>query len=277
MYLMYIDEAGDTATPQQGGSAFLVLAGCIIHENDKLAIETRFRDIKKAYYFDPDVEIKSNFLRYANPDIPDMSSPIKLHDRKKYDALEADIAQFLKDINATVISIVIHKAAYWEKYPAQNPYDAAYIFLVERFQTFLKFKGEQETFGLCIIDPREGRVEKQFIGAELNKTHHLLRWEEGGFWKRCPNVIEKLLFSPSDTTVGIQIADLYAYPVFHIFEYNKKKEDYWRFAEVTYPKLYFHQSVTASADPAEIGPVIDGTGLKFFPDKTKKDFRFFQI
>src|SRR3989338_5360846 len=117
MYLMYIDEAGDTATPQQSGSRFLVLAGCILHEDDKVLIETEFRDIKEKYYFDPDVEIKSNFLRYANPDIVDKVSPIKLHDREKYDALEADIAKFLKKINAAVIGVVIDKKAYWNQYP----------------------------------------------------------------------------------------------------------------------------------------------------------------
>lgn len=271
MYLMYIDEAGDTATPQEGGSKFLILLGCIIEEKDKLLIETTFREIKNRYYFDPDIEVKSNFLRYANPDITDKFSPIKLHDRKKYDALEADIAEFLKDIKTTLIAVVIHKKAYWEKYPAQNPYDAAYIFLVERFQTFLSYNN---ALGLCIIDPREGRVEKQFIGSELGKTHHLLRWEGGGFWKKCPNIIERLLFSPSDATIGIQIADLYAYPIFNVFEYDKNKNEYWRFSDLVLPKLYFHTRV--KGENGKWREQIDGTGLKFFPEETKKDFRFFQ-
>lgn len=271
MYLMYIDESGDTITLQEDGSKFLVLLGCIIFENDKLNIESSFRDIKNKYYFDPDIEIKSNFLRYANPDITDKNSPIKLHDRKKYDALEADIAKFLKEIGTTLIAVVIHKEGYWNKYPAQNPYDAAYIFLIERFQTFLMYK---DAFGICVIDPREGKVEKQFIGKKLDRTHHLLRWTDEGFWKKCPNIIERVLFSSSDLTVGIQIADLYTYPVFNVFEYNKRKDEYWRFSEIVYPKLYFHTSIIGKQD--ERIPQIDGTGLKFFPEETKKDFHFYQ-
>jgi len=76
MYLMYVDESGDTATSQEKGSKTLVLTGCIMQENDKLPIETKLREIKNHYYFNPDVEIKSNFLRYANPDIADKESPI---------------------------------------------------------------------------------------------------------------------------------------------------------------------------------------------------------
>lgn len=101
MYILYIDESGDTISLSNKGKNFLVLTGCIINEADKVTIETRFRDIKEKYYHDPDIEIKSNFLRYANPDIP-FDSPIKLHDRKKYDELEADISSFLKTIPVTV-------------------------------------------------------------------------------------------------------------------------------------------------------------------------------
>ena len=82
---------------------------------------------------------------------------------------------------------------------------------------------EQNALGICIIDPREGQVEKSYIGPELDRIHSLLRWNENGFWQQCPNIIERVLFSTSDKTVGIQITDLYCYPVFHIFEYNKRK------------------------------------------------------
>lgn len=248
---MYIDESGDTMTLSQGGKNFLVLTGCVIHETDKLDIEKKFREIKTAYYQDPDIEVKSNYLRYANPDLTE-SSPIKLNDREKYDDLEAEIASFLKQSPTVLFSVVIDKQSYWAKYPAQSPYEIAYIFLLERFQTFLQKK---DSLGICIIDPREGQVNKSFIGLELDRVHSLLRWNNLGFWKKCPNIIERVLFSTSDKTVGIQLADMYCYSVFHTFEYNKTKNEYWRYFEVTYPKL---------------------ATLKFFPETTKKDLRYFQ-
>ncbi|NCU31848.1 MAG: DUF3800 domain-containing protein, partial [Candidatus Moranbacteria bacterium] len=170
--------------------------------------------------------------------------------------LEDEVTKFLKEIPITLYSIVIDKNSYWEQYPSQNPYDIAYIFLLERFQKFLK---EQNGLGICIIDPREGQVEKTFIGKELDSIHNKMRFEDGDFWNKCPNIIERLLFSTSDKTVGIQIADLYCYPIFHMFEYNKEKGEYWRFDEISLPKLYTKDKK------------LDGFGLKFFPDKTKKD------
>lgn len=272
---MYIDESGDTSSLQGGGSKVLVLTGCIIDEKDKRPIEENLRKIKRRYYGDPDVEFKSNFLRYANPKItnPQLVSPIKLYDQGQYDALQLEIQEFLKSISVTIVSVIIDKSGYWMKYPSQNPYHAAYIFLLERFQTFLMYK---KAMGLCIIDPREGRVvEKRNIDKELNDLHRRLQWEKGGFWKPCPNIIEKVLFSDSSLTVGIQIADLYCYPIYHLFQYDKRADEYEWYKSISEPKLYYHTKITASIDPKRIGPVIDGTGLKFFPDQSKKDFRFY--
>lgn len=256
---MYIDESGDTIPLTQDGTKFLVLTGCIIHEERVQKIENQLRAIKDKYYQDSDIEIKSNFLRYANPDLSE-NSPLKLNSRPKYDELEKEVGDFLKSVDTVLYSIVIHKQSYWEQYPSQNPYHIAYVFLLERFQMYLR---SRKALGICIIDPREGQTEKHFIGNELSNLHEKMRHEDGSVWKKCPNIIEKLLFSQSDQTVGIQIADLFCYPIYHIFEYNKKPSEYWRFTELSFPKLY------------KSGGIVDGFGLKFFPDKTKKDLKFF--
>ncbi len=257
MKILYIDESGDTTAFEQGGKKVLVLTGCIVDEKDKRAIELRFREIKKKYYQNPDIEIKSNFLRYANPKIndPEKTSPIKLFNQEQYDALQKEIQEFLKGIPTQIISVVMDKKGYWSRFPSQNPYHAAYTFLIERFQAYLD---TEKALGICIIDPREGRVvDKKFIDKDLDHVHGSLQWKDDGERKQCLSVIEKALFSDSALTVGIQIADLYCYPIFNIFEYNKKSGEYEWFDKISQPKL----------NPA--------VGLHFFPTETKKDFRFF--
>lgn len=256
---MYIDESGDTIPLSQNGKTFLVLTGCIIHESTVQKIEQPFRQIKYKYYQNCDIEIKSNFLRYANPDLTE-NSPLKLNSRQKYDELEKEVSDFLKNLEVTLYSAVIHKESYWNQFPALNPYYIAYAFLLERFQRYLN---TVKSLGICIIDPREGQTEKHFIGNELNGVHEWMRHQDGLEWKGFPNIIEKLLFSQSDKTIGIQVADLFCYPIFHTFEYNKAKDEYWRFRELSYPKL-----------DKENGKV-DGCGLIYFPEITKKDLRFF--
>ena len=258
MKLIYIDESGDTISLSQAGSKYFTLTACIIDEKDRQKIEADFRTIKYEFYKDLDIEFKSNFIRYANPDIPNYDSPLKLHSRERYNDLEKNLSEFLKKIPICLISIVIDKEFYWHKYPSQNPYDAAYIFLLERIQWYLK---EKNSLGIVIIDPRDGRVEKHFIGDGLEKLHHLMRFHKlvGVSYTTTPNIVERLLYSDSKNTIGIQIADLYSYPVFHIFEYNKNPVDYWRFIDITFLKLRIYNDK------------VDGYGLKVFSDKTKKD------
>jgi len=257
---MYIDESGDTAPITQNGKRFLVLTGCIINEKDRFDIESALRNIKKKFFQNEDVEIKSNFLRYANPDIK-LYSPLKLSDREKYNNLETEITNYLRKIPVELISIVIDKPTYWKKYPSQNPYEIAYLHLLEKFQKFLKSK---EGLGICIIDPREGRVDKTFIGDTLEKIHHMMRWSDGDMWKKCPNIIERLLYSTSESTIGIQITDLYCYPIFHVLEYNKTINEYWRFRDISMPKLQKN------------GNNLREFGLKLFPMETKKSLKLFE-
>lgn len=235
MYIMYIDESGDTIKLENKGKHHLVLAGCIVKDVDKVSLEQKFRDIKMKYFSKPDIEVKSNFLRYANPDIA-FESPLKLSYREKYDELEREITTFLVEAPTKLLAAVIDKDKYWSKHPNSDPYHRCYISLLYRFQVFLE---EVEDFGICIIDPREGRVDKNFIGNDLDKLHNYLRWEMLPISKLSNSlrVIERLLFSTSDKNVGIQIADLYCYPIFHIYEYSKKPENYWRFTEITSKKL----------------------------------------
>ena len=259
MKLLYVDESGDTSPITQGGSKFLVLTGCVIGEEQFLAIETQLRSIKYKYYGDADIEFKSNYIRNANPDIPSGKSPLKLHDRQKYNELEADMTGFLKTIDVTNISIVIDKAEFWTKYPAQNPYDTAYVFLVERFNLYLR---DNDALGMIIIDPREGRVEKAFVGDHLRSVHDGMRHPSaaGNSWQsKTERVIERLLYSASEDTIGIQIADMYCYPVAHIYEYDKKADKYWRFIETCAPKLRTNSAGSFM-----------GYGLKVYPN-TKTD------
>ena len=251
MFLMYIDESGDTIPISKGGKKFLVLTGCIVNEIDRVGIEENLRKIKNRFFQDEDIEIKSNFLRYANPD-REGNSPLKLNDREMYDALETTMKNFLISLPIVLISIVINKESYWKQYPSQNPYEIAYLFLLERFQQFLE-DDNNGSLGLAIIDPREGQVEKSFIGDSIKDIHHRMRWRDGAVWKKCPNIVERLLYSTSEDTVGIQIADLYCYPVFHIHEYDKKPEEYWRYEEITRLKL---RCVKGECS---------GVGIKVFP------------
>ncbi len=57
------------------------MTGCIIHEDDIQQVQEKFRQIKKDFFQNEEIEVKSNFLRYANPDI-NIDSPLKLNSKE---------------------------------------------------------------------------------------------------------------------------------------------------------------------------------------------------
>ncbi len=77
---------------------------------------------------------------------------------------------------------------------------------------------------------------KTNLDKEIDAVHHHLRWNPNYYGDQCSNIIERVLFSPSDLTVGVQIADLYCYPIFHVHEYGD--EAYWRYQETVIPKFH---------------------------------------
>jgi len=87
--------------------------------------------------------------------------------------------------------------------------------------------------------------KKNDTAAPLKMRSGLAIWnvprddhESGTLTAEPKDIVEKLFFSQSNNTVGIQLADLYCYPIFNIFEYNKKANEYWRFNELSLPKLF---------------------------------------
>jgi hypothetical protein len=229
MKLFYIDESGDTSPLENGGTKVFTLSGTVIDDGDYQTIEEPLRQIKQKYFDNPDIEIKSNFLRYANPKIK-IHSPLKLNLKEKYDELETEVTKLLINIPVQVIAVAINKTSYWQNAPSGNVYAHAYEKLLLQFQDYLSKTNQR---GLCVIDPRENMGERHYFGSEINELHERLRHIKNNV----PNIIEKLLFSESHQTIGIQLADLYGYPLFHIHEYAKKPNEYWRYREITAVKL----------------------------------------
>jgi len=84
--------------------------------------------------------------------------------------------------------------------------------LLERIQICLT---EHNSLGIVIIDPRDGRVEKKFIGDGLERIHHKMRFGNMPISKKpTPNIVERLLYSDSKTQLGYSLRTYIAIPYF---------------------------------------------------------------
>jgi Protein of unknown function (DUF3800) len=94
-------------------------------------------------------------------------------------------------------------------------YHLTYKGLTERFQYFLqdasRITGQQQ-YGLVVCDHRMGSDDKK-----LRKHHHELVEKSYQFTSTYENFIETIFFSPSEVSIGLQLADMVAGAVHRSF------------------------------------------------------------
>jgi hypothetical protein len=153
MYLMYVDESGDTGFAR-GATSYFALSGIVIHESrwrDFVTVMKAFRQTLRASYGLPvRLEIHtSDFMR--SPPMPGMAPHTRAAILRN---LLDELAQF-PDISIT--NVIVKKTG---KQPTYDAFDNAWKILFQRFENTLKsgnFPGAHRgDHGLVFTDATNG-------------------------------------------------------------------------------------------------------------------------
>lgn len=208
MYLMFVDESG---TPPQKGSekseAEFLLHGLIIKMQDWHDVAKQFYYIKNKYQVQ--TEIKWRYF-----------SPHKNNYGLSYEQQENMRAEFFNLISSpeifTSISVLCNsKKIYTKSYikNSEDVYEYCYKTLQERFQYFLQ---EKSSHGLIICDCRDNKSDSKLRSKHLNLLNNPNSTSSNLY-----RIVESIMFTPSETSVGIQLSDLVAGAILRNF---KQKE-----------------------------------------------------
>jgi hypothetical protein len=210
MYLLYLDESGAIADPEQ---RYFVLAGVCAFERTTHWIEQKLNDI--AERFRPvdghEIELHGSPMRSGREGWKRF--PLSERLLAITDALIGGIVA-QSPMNVRLFGAVIDKSAL----NGQDPVEVAYEQLVHRFDLFLqrqyqKFGDAQR--GLILFDKSstERRIqtlarEFKYVGHTYGKTH---------------NYAEVPVFLDSRSSRLIQLADLVAFALFRFHEYGDRQ------------------------------------------------------
>lgn len=241
MYLFYVDESGEREYKSQ--SKYFALCAMGLPAQEWKAFNTDVLSLKRTYFDDISVEIKSNWLRMP-------------HERQRrylgrYNITEAELQEFtdkLYDIllgySVVLIASVIDKQQMRQQYVTpQAPSSLAYRLIFERIELFLQT--QVQSYGILIFD-KITELEMKKKGYEnLLARQHLRYLEKGTDFVQVSQIVEGLLFIPSSENNFLQLADLCAYNIYRQFvdhgvEWDTCKEfvnRYHYFARIE-PKLY---------------------------------------
>lgn len=240
-YVVYVDESGDhnleSVSPDY---PVFVLLFVVLRKADYVgAICPAIQHLKIRFWGHDEVVLHEHELRKP-------LGPFQiLHDKDTRERFNAELTEFMRELSATLVAVVIDKPAFVAKYTKPvSPYDYALEAGLERVFRFLEGAGESRKVTPVIM---ECRGRKEDAALEL------------AFRRVCDgnNVLNaKLPFLPhmvpkASNSIGLQIADLMARPI-GLKHFRPTQTN--RAFEIIYPKL--------RRSPAG---KVEGWGLKILP------------
>lgn len=216
MYLLYVDEAGDTGKPPPRGNSQTrnyVLTGLAIHEGQWYKISRKVESVQKKYF-----PQSRSAVEFHIKNIKSGKGAFALFDPTTRDMLVNDLVRLLKKHKhgPVFFACVIDKCNYEEP-----PLLTAFEEICNRFDLFLKrlaAHGDKQK-GLIIFD-RTTLAER--LKREINKYR-----ESGTRWGVIINIIETILLPGAEESRLLQLADVFASGVvFPFYEHNADK--YWK-------------------------------------------------
>lgn len=241
----FLDETGDHGLSfvDEKFPIFL-LAGCLFEENELQKVEREIDNFRKNFFKTTEVVLHSRDVRKCEGAFQ------TLFDLKIKRRFYEELNKIISGARFTIIGSGVNKNDHIKKYGkgARDPYAISLAFIIERLIFCLDKKGDVSTVDIKI--EKRGKKEDQQLLDQYN-----IILDRGTYYvssERLKTKINKFeFFLKKDNVVGLQIADLCAYPLArHILN---SVEPYIPF-EIIKDKIY-----------CDNNGKYDGYGLKIFP------------
>ncbi len=244
-YYFFLDETGDH------GLSFIderfplfLLAGCLFEEKELQRLESEINSFKKRFFKTIEVVLHSRDIRKCEGVFQIL---FNLEIKKKF---YEELNEIISNADFTIIGSGVDKKEHIKKYGkgAKDPYAISLSFIIERLIFCLDKKASDSIVDIKI--EKRGRKEDQQL---LDQYNTIL--DRGTYYvsnERLKNRIDEFeFFLKKDNLIGLQIADLCAYPLArHILN---SAEPYIPF-EIIKNKIY-----------CDNYGKYEGYGLKIFP------------
>lgn len=264
-YVMFVDENGNgdrinnifkkinNNIPISNDEKYFTVTGCIFEKNNYSIIRNNIRKLKEKYWIKGFYnDTKHNDTRYVCLH----SREIRRHDGPfndsliNHDEFINDLSEILAKVNCKIISISINLEEYIKSGNLENVYEKAFDLLLERYI----YATKNEKKGIIMLESR-GKSEDKIL---LNHIYDVIH-TKGRAKISTKEFEEKIIgvyFNPkwygghSSTFVGLEIADLFSYPIHQYIKYKKENLSF----ETIKDKIVGY-------------PNFNNKGIKIFPKK----------
>jgi hypothetical protein len=205
--ILYLDSCGDTSAPKKGSSKYYVLAGISVDPIQWHTTKQKLEDIIDATF--SQVGQPPDELHYT--DIINKRHPYDKVDGKK---LADEVFGLISSLSITIFGMVLNKYKHWSKYAKPYPPDLHMLeAMTNRFEKYLARKNE---IGLMVWDKTGS--------SDLQLLKKFEEYKKGGTsFLKPKHIVDTLFFTPSETSIYLQLVDFVAYAIFSNYERNKQE------------------------------------------------------
>lgn len=243
-YIMCIDENGSSSNltyvlkqisnekELSEDDKYFTITGCIFTKEEYLNSKKLIKLLKNKYWVNGMFyDIKTNEQKA----VCFHSRDIRKHNNCfndsiiNYNEFMVDLSNTMKDIQCKIISISINLYEYLKKGYTYNVYNVAFDFLLERYI----YETDNNKKGIVMLEARGKNEDKELlehISKVINKTG-----TKKISSKELRAKINGVYFNPkwseeySSTYVGLEITDLFSYPIHKFVKRNKKDQAFLLF------------------------------------------------
>ena len=245
MYFLYVDGSGQTKIKRdRQNNGWYILSGVIVHEGDWRDIEKNLAEVKKEAFPEQDPEdVELHAYSIWNNQVFCKNKKLNMTLAKKREVFSRVLDLVCKS-KITLIDTVISKDEMRARYEVPRFIEYSWMFILERFEGFLKLQSERTNNGLIFVDSSQKVPESEI----KNIIRRMVR--EGSPQQQVDHVIEDPIFVESHRRNLIQVADMIAYVV---YKHHKGDPQFREWFEMLKPKMRMRDGK------------LEGVGFKKFP------------
>lgn len=212
-YYFFIDETGDHSLKNiDENFPYFLLCWILISESDYKQLELQIVSFKQSFLWNSDVILHSRDIRKHEKWFQ------VLFDLSLKEKFYKQLNEILGNTSMIIISACIKKEQYVKKYwrTAHNPYEVCLSYLLERLVFATDWISDVESVEILV--EKRGKKEDSELLNHYNRVYS--SWTFYVEWARFAQRISKFDFrNKYKNDIGIQIADLCAYPLVSYIRY----------------------------------------------------------
>lgn len=236
IFTLYVDESGDSLIYDLDKwtckcETHCTLLGVIIPNSQKDELTEGLNSIKKDIFGTKEVILHRIDIRYKRG-----TFVVFHHVPELYEKFKSSINTLTNNLRPQIICSSLDKKKWVEKYPRKiffedDPYEQAFIYMLERYAHYLNSQEGDEIIGKIIIEDRKN----QKVNLKLQKAYDTVRKYGTQYCNRkgyFDKLFHKLDFKPKSFNIpGLQLSDYFVYSFYKNHKCPKSENKHYDFLE----------------------------------------------